>query len=162
MDRKFNVKAVVIGWLVGFIGSLIPPTLVVVGFSISWASKGVKEEQISAHMESLSASTPFVVGFLVVGFCGSVLGGLIAAQIAKQSPVKHAAATGVLSLLVGMLAAATSSSSVGDSVWDDVAFYAFYLLTVPFAMLGGYLRTGTKRSDTTRQSHAPRAPIPHP
>ena len=63
-----------------------------------------------------------------------MLGGFVAARLAKEKELKHAGLVGVLSIVTGLL-----PHILGSSVREPLWYSAIaYMLTLPVAMLGGY------------------------
>ena len=102
---------------------------------------GLKLTEIDAPIEQqLTASIGFNFSLLFAGLFFTVLGGYIAAKIAKIAELKHALAVGILSLLTGGLIAVIFRIPIKN--WFD---WSCYLLTIPLALLGGYIRMKTKK-----------------
>jgi hypothetical protein len=72
---------------------------------------------------------------LLVGCVGTVLGGFVAARVAKQAPLAHGVALGVVAMLIGAL--------VGEDPFTAAmpAWYriACWVLVIPSAVLGAKL-----------------------
>jgi len=77
---------------------------------------------------------------LLIGPCCSILGGYVAAWMARQRELLHALATGIASLTIGMVMLSLQYLSpvpATQPVW--ITIIAF-ILTVPAAICGGWLR----------------------
>ena len=133
-EKKLNIKAVIIGWLVDTVGSFIFGILISVDAGIILASKGLTEEHIAGE---LTNSRLFVNILLFIGFLFTFLGGYVTAYIAKVDEFKHAFSMGILSFLTGLL------FTVGQT--PEPIWYFISLFVIPFAVLGGYLRKITKK-----------------
>lgn len=101
--------------------------------------QGARVERIQ---QVLSNSTAVLVGGLLIGTCGSILGGYVAAWMARQRELRHAMATGIASLTFGFAMLSLQSLSPiplfqPQPLW--ISILAF-MLTVPAATLGGWLR----------------------
>lgn len=134
MEKKINIKAIVIGWLVDNVGSLIAGIFIGITASVIMAAKGLTPEQIT---EELSNSKAFQNISLFVGFSFTFVGGYIAAFIAKVDELKHALIVGILSLITGLF------FTIGQTT--ELNWYFVSLFVIPFAVLGGYLRKITKK-----------------
>lgn len=144
--NKFNKKAVIIGLLVDIVGSIVVSSIIaipigiIMGKNLAITEPGLKSAEISAQIEQqLTTSVGFSLSFLFIGLFFTGLGGYIAAKIAKIAELKHALAVGILSLLTGVLV--TIIFRIPVKTWFD---WSGYLLAIPFAMLGGYIRIKTK------------------
>jgi hypothetical protein len=91
------------------------------------------------------------------GLLCTTAGGFVAAHIARGKEMRHAFATGLFSLVTGLLFSAAASDA--SPLWYKLISS---LLVIPCALLGGYLRTGIKRSDIQPQPSISQPPIPHP
>jgi hypothetical protein len=94
--------------------------------------QGIPMDRLEAELNSL---TWFWVLGLLLGFCGSVFGGYVAAWMGRDFPLRHAIAAGSVSLLFGMVPSFFWENM--GPMWATVAGLA---LTLPAALLGGYLR----------------------
>jgi len=101
---------------------------IVAGIALTIAlSKGQPEA-------ALVVSTPFLLGSLIFGTLSTVLGGYIAARVAKAHHYINSAILGGLGLLVGLLAAGEYP------LWFNAAGFFSVL---PAALLGGQLAKRT-------------------
>jgi hypothetical protein len=93
---------------------------------------GMKPEQLQ---QMFMNSEPMHIAQLVVGAAGTALGGYVAAWMGRVLPLRHALATGMVSLATALLvwAAFPNSLSLGYGI-------AAMLLVLPAALVGGYLR----------------------
>lgn len=131
-----NVAAIVTGWLTDTLTSLVFGGIVasIVG------GDGASEDEIVARMND---SLGLLLSTFAVGLAFTAIGGYVAAAIAKQRPIPHAAAVGVLSLLTSL-----SLSLAGPSdgpLWLQLAGYA---LTIPMAVFGGWFRLSATETKT--------------
>ena len=89
-------------------------------------------EEVAARV----AATPGLqLATLVVGLGFTGVGGYVAAMLAKERPLAHAAAVGLLSLVFGVTISVLAPSDA--PLWYQALGLA---LTVPAAALGGWLR----------------------
>jgi MFS family permease len=134
-ERKLNIKAIIIGWLVDTVGSFIAGIFIGIIAGIIMATKGISPDQMA---EELSSSKAFYNISLFVGFSFTFLGGYIAALIAKADELKHALIVGILSLITSVLFFSITQTT--EPNWQLIS-----LFVIPFALLGGYLRKITKK-----------------
>ncbi len=140
-ERKLNIKAIIIGWLVDTVGSFIAGIFIGITAGIILVTKGISPEQIA---EELSSSKAFQNFSLFVGFSFTFLGGYIAALIAKADEIKHALIVGVLSLITSVLFFSITQTT--EPNWQLIS-----LFVIPFALLGGYLRKITKKKPSDKK-----------
>lgn len=99
---------------------------------------GSSPEDITRRMNS---SLELMLSTLVVGLAFTGIGGYVAAAIARQQHVRHAAAVGLLSLGLGVSYAL--GAPAGQPLWLTLIGLA---LVVPFAVFGGWYRAQTERT----------------
>jgi peptidoglycan/LPS O-acetylase OafA/YrhL len=133
MPRTVNLKAVVIGSLVDLIGGSVAGAVALLAFSsVVLRARGVPADQVKLYYEAIA--------FKVCGFAFSlsfsVLGGFVAARIAKRRELVHAGATGLVRIAVSLLVLAISRDATRLPIWHWVLIYVTVL---PAALLGGYL-----------------------
>ena len=135
-EKKLNIKAIIVGWLVDTVGTFIAGVFIGIIASVIMASKGIEADRIA---DELSASRFLLNIPLFVGFSFTFIGGYVAAFIAKTDEIKHAFLVGVLSLLISFLFTLAQTT--------DPSGYFILLFVIPFAILGGYLRKITRKED---------------
>lgn len=91
---------------------------------------GLSDEQLRSAYQVLMQDVRYLTLGLVLGTASTVLGGYLAARLARSVPYFNALAFGVLGLLIS----AIGSGSV--PMWFKVVGL---LLTLPAALLGGHL-----------------------
>ena len=132
MPRTVNLKAVVIGSLVELIGGTVAGAVALLAFSSVLRARGVPADQVKLYYEAIA--------FKVCGFAFSlsfsVLGGFVAARIAKRRELVHAGATGLVRIAESLLVLAISGDATRLPIWHWVLIYVTVL---PAALLGGYL-----------------------
>src|SRR4030042_3054503 len=138
--RRFSLKAVIIGLLVDIIGTTIIGVLIGIIAGIIIATSVVSPEEIG---EKFSNFTVFKIVLLLNGLFFSAFGGYLAARIAKISELKHSFITGVLSVLTGILFLLIMPEMTTLD-WSQIASL---LLTIPFALIGGYVRMFNPKKD---------------
>jgi hypothetical protein len=131
LDQRVQIRAVAAGVAVDWLGTSIFVALVwiVLGFS------GVVEE---SDVQGLVDSTGFLLFGTIVGVFFTTAGGGVAGFMAAGEEVKHAAVTGTISLVLGVLMMVTSTGEAhpGTPQWYQVISF---LLPIPAAVGGGLL-----------------------
>jgi hypothetical protein len=133
MPRTVNLKAVAVGFLVDLVGGTVAGTAAGLIFSSVLRARGVPADQVKLYYEAIA--------FKVCGFAFSlsfsVLGGFVAARIAKRRELVHAGATGLVRIAVSLLLGlAISGDATRLPIWHWVLIYVKVL---PAAVLGGHL-----------------------
>jgi hypothetical protein len=134
---SFRILAVVVGCLVDIFSSTVAGVAFGMIVGIVLVVQGVRLEQIQ-QVFSNSAAVQFIG--LLIGACGSILGGYVAAWMARQRELLHALATGIASLTIGIAMLSLQFLSpipVAQPVWTTIMAF---ILTVPAAICGGWLR----------------------
>lgn len=134
---RFRILAVVVGCLVDIVSSMAAGVVFAMVVGIFLVVQGANVQRVQ---QVLSNSATVLLGGLLIGTCGSILGGYVAAWVARQRELQHALATGIASLTLGIAMVSLQSLSpipVTQPVW--VTIIAF-MLTVPAAVFGGWLR----------------------
>lgn len=134
---RFRILAVVVGSLVDIFSSTVAGVAFGMAVGIFLVVQGVGLEQIQ---QVFSNSTAVKLIGLLIGACCSILGGYVAAWMARQRELLHALATGIASLTIGMVMLSLQYLSpvpATQPVW--ITIIAF-ILTVPAAICGGLLR----------------------
>ena len=99
---------------------------------------GEGPEDVARRMNS---SVELMVSRTLVGLAFTGIGGYVAATLARQKPVQHALAVGLLSLGLGLSAIADDGPNA-QPIWLTLAGI---VLTLPFAAFGGYYRKQTEK-----------------
>ena len=92
-----------------------------------------------ADYHVLEQSIPFLIINMFIGLLCTSIGGYVTAHLAKELIIKNAFYFGIASLLISILL--NSSSAI--LTWYSILGI---ILTIPFALLGGYLEKRTKES----------------
>lgn len=129
---RMRPLAVLVGFLVDFGSSLAAGVVLGIVAAAVVMSRGVPLDRLENAMNSL---VWVQVGGLLVGFCGTTLGGYVAARMGKVLPLRHALATGLISVLLGLVTIVLFPDS--QPMWVSLVGLA---LVLPAAALGGYLR----------------------
>lgn len=149
---RVSVKGVLVGAVVDIVATnvVMVPLLAVASVNLGIA-RLPKAEQTAAIMGALRPGSSYYLWAIVLGSACSVLGGYVAARIARRGEVLNGALSAILCMGFGLYAFARGTD--GGSPTTHVAFLA---LSPALGALGGYLRARTgPRSD--RQGVTPAA-----
>jgi fructose-specific phosphotransferase system IIC component len=116
------------GIILGVVAVLVTDVVAGIGLTVALADEGsLKSKEAIAQ---LTHSEPFLIGSVFFGTLSTVLGGYVAARIAKRSQYANAAVIGVLGVTFGVML------SGGYPFWfNAIAF----LLVLPAAIWGGHI-----------------------
>ena len=107
---------------------------VIVGYLI-FALSAFAFFQISGQPPHQAAPVPIMIGSIAFGMGFALLGGFVAAWLARRRPLAHGAAVAAV-LALGAALSLLNTMGTG-AVWSQVAALA---LMAPCAALGGWLR----------------------
>jgi hypothetical protein len=133
--RHISLKAILIGALLDIGGSLVVGSVMV--FALGEDPADPANWSWASH-----------VSFLIIGTAFTCLGGFVAARIAKSKELLHSAIVGAPAMALGLVSLPLVPIS-GFLVWYSVAGV---LLTIPVAMLGGYLARVTRATTAAIES----------
>lgn len=143
--KKLNLYAIVAGAAADMFGTMMVSIFIgAIAIGILQA-KGVPEDEISAQ---LSGNPQVLLWGVVMGLLASVLGGVVAARIARYRELMHAACAGGVGLVVSTVSAVLSP--VVLPTWYVITGYG---LVVPAAALGGWF--AKTWNDRTRTGETP-------
>lgn len=130
--QRFNIRAVVVGSLVMLALDILTSILLFTVFGADALSSGATQDEITAVGKIIEQNDGYLLASLLLGTFSTVLGGYIAARIAKNLPLFNAFAVGVVGIAAAILLGGQS-----DSPWWFSAFG--YFSTIPAAIVGGWL-----------------------
>ncbi len=139
--RRVSIKGVLIGGIVDVVSSVILgiPFVFYVLFKLDLAH--IPQDKIGpAITAAMNANTPLYICQLLVGMCCSVLGGFVAAWLAKHDELLNGALSSFLCVLLGIYSVAAGK--------DPHPIYVQILLFIEspvLGLLGGQLRLMQKR-----------------
>ena len=107
---------------------------VIVGYLI-FAVSAFAFFQISGQPPHQSAPVPIMIGSIAFGMAFALLGGFVAAWLARRRPLAHGVAVGTV-LALGAAISLLNTMGKG-AVWSQVSAL---VLMAPCAVLGGWLR----------------------
>jgi hypothetical protein len=142
--KRISVKGVLIGNIADIISAYAVFVPLAIYIEVSSTSEFVLESDLIS--EILKGSTVFLVASNMVGVISSVLGGYVAARIAKHDEMLNGSLSSILS--IGTAVYTLMTGSAADQLWQTVAWLP---LSPALATLGGLLRA----RQTARRIDAP-------
>ena len=106
--------------------------------------QGIPPERLQAELNNM---TWIHATAIVLGCCGTMLGGYVAAWMGKAFPLRHGFAVGIASLLTGLVPITLFPEM--QPMWVSVAAVA---LVLPAGLLGGVLRASRDQRRTNSSS----------
>ncbi len=136
--RRSTLGAVVLGFLVDTVGTILFQVIAAFAFGLALASSGVAPPDIAAAIDE---SLGFRLFSMIGGMGFTVLGAYVGARFANHAEYATAFAVGVASLLFGeaMLLTIPNDLPLWQRLLGD-------LLVIPAAVVGGHLRFVQKRA----------------
>ncbi len=129
--KNVNIKAVLLGSLVDIGGTLVSGTIYLLALYIAiLVRQAGMEGADELSIEQITEGTGFQLTALVIGLGYTMLGGFVAASVAKGEKMLQAGVMGGISLLFSLFFLEAAH------IWFDITGL---LLTLPLALLGGYL-----------------------
>lgn len=129
--KKLSVYAIVAGAAADMVGTLLGSIFITAVAGGLLLSQGVPQDEIGTR---LAADTRVLVWSVTLGLLASLVGGLVAARIAKHRELTHGASAGAVGLVLS-----TISALVSPVVLPTWYVFVGYGLVVPMAALGGLL-----------------------
>ena len=129
--HNISVRAVVLASLAVFGVDIVTNFLLIRLFGGPGFDSGLSDEQYRNAMLVLIQDARFLTFVLILGTASTVLGGYLAARLARSVPYFNALAFGVLGLTISALTATTEVP-----IWFNVLGFG---LMLPAALLGGHI-----------------------
>ena len=130
--KRLSLKAVVIGCLVDWLGTLAFSLAFVMGTGVMAALRGVSPKETELALTEWYNSIPGTVFSALYGFGFTLLGGYIAARISKADNLLPSGLVGAMGILLGL---------VFISETPEAVILLSILLSIPVSILGGYCYT---------------------
>lgn len=128
--HTISLRAVILASLAVFGIDIVWNFLLISLFGGPTFGSGMSEEQMRGAFQVLFQDARYLTFALIFGTASTVLGGYLAARLARAVPYFNALAFGVLGLVVSMLTS-------GDlPMWFKIIGFG---LTLPAALLGGHV-----------------------
>jgi len=129
---SISIKAIAIGSLIDIGGSMLTGGVYTFVYAILLASENVPPEEMQRRV---LADPAYYIITLIMGLAFMVLGGYVAARIARAREIMHAFWVGVVAIGISLLFLSGADTSMYPAWYLPVSFG----LTVPAAVLGGYV-----------------------
>lgn len=137
---NINIKAVMLATVAVFGVDIISGMILISVFGGPALDSGLSDEQMRRAPQVLFQDVRYLTLTLLLGTASTVLGGYLAARLARSVPYFNALAFGVLGLLVSALTS-------GDlPTWFKIVGFG---LTLPAALLGGHIAKLRMRDSTS-------------
>jgi hypothetical protein len=127
------VKAIVAGFLIDVVGSVIGGTVLAVAWGVLLGARGASGEDVERFFRE---SDTFIWASLAVGLAFTALGAYVAARIANRVEYRFALTVGLCSLAFSEL----MLHALGSGDYPEWARLVGNLLVLPVAFLGGHVR----------------------
>jgi hypothetical protein len=127
--RRINVKAILIGCLVDWLGTFAFTIASGVSLGITAAVKGLSQQEIQLALIEWSKSIPGMALSLLYGSGFTFLGGYVAARISKTGNLLNAGLVGAIGILFGLFFISEAPEAI---------LLLSLLLSIPVATLGGF------------------------
>ncbi len=129
--KNLNIKAVLLGSLVDIGGTTVSGIIYLLALYIAILIRQAGMEGADElSIEQITEGTGFQLAALIIGLGYTMLGGFVAASVAKVDKMLQAGVMGAISLLLSLF------FLDAEHIWFDITGL---LLTLPLALLGGYL-----------------------
>ena len=138
---RISTRAIVIGSIIDVGGSLLAGLFYTLVLGVVLLAQDVPQAGVESR---ILADPSYYVACLILGLAFVGAAGFVAARIARMAELTHAAIVGVVGGVIGLILVLVSDTTKWPSWYIPVSF----VLTLPFALLGGYLakRRGTRSS----------------
>jgi hypothetical protein len=137
--RGFSLKAVLLGGLVNTSCSFAYGVVSQLTVAIVLSARGVKGDAMNAYL----FGPAFLIAGLIGGTAATLLGGFVAARIAKARELLNAAASSVPCMVLVLVILLLSKNETPIPTWYTITSYA---VIIPAAIFGGHLGLRRKRT----------------
>ena len=160
--RQLSPVGVIVGAVTDIVATNVAalPLGIAAGIKLAASTPGLaqlpKAEQSRLVLDTLQHTASLHVASLVIGAACSVLGGYVAARVAKRGEVLNGALSALLCVGIGVYAVATGKTAATTGPLQQAAMFVG---SPALGALGGYLRLrGTRsRGDDQQQRQQHRA-----
>ena len=134
---KISLKGIIIGGIVDVVTSaILGIPLVAYMMSTLDLAHTPRDQLQGAVVSAIHASSTFYIAQIVVGLACSMLGGYVAARLAKREERLNGALSSFLCVGIGMYSIASGKES-----GSNLAQLLVLVVSPVFAFVGGYLRS---------------------
>lgn len=137
---ELSIKGILLGVLTDIGGSTIAGIILMVIFGSSLVTEQMTEQELNEAILAMAQGKGFMITSFIVGLFFTILGGYVAARVAKKGVYLNSGMVGVIGLILGVLYAGETA------LWLDVAGI---ISVIPAALLGGYLARSKVKIETT-------------
>jgi hypothetical protein len=129
---KLNLKALVIGWFISYVGQMVVNKPILATFALAGMNGSTEPDKLQQVMASLRTSVPLHIIQLITQSIATVVAVYFAVRIAKREPISH-------SLILGILILVSTTLFALDTlrVWPVWYSTLSLLLPIPTAWLAG-------------------------
>lgn len=127
--NRFHPKAIVIAMLLSLALDVVGGLLLVAGFGVQ-ITQEMTEEQAQAALQAVIGTPSFLMASLLYGIGTTLLGGFVAARLARSHPYFNALAVGALGIALGLLVGSDAP------LWFDALAFG---MSIPAALAGARL-----------------------
>ncbi len=128
--NRIRLKAVILAILLVVVLDTIGGMVMMVLVGGSAFEDGMNEQQESEAVTAVTTSANALMGSMLLGTLSTMVGGYIAARIARKAPYMNAGVIGLFGIALGVL------SAKDYPFWFNLLGF---LLVLPAALLGGHL-----------------------
>ncbi len=130
-------NAILLGFLVDFIGTMLVSILLSVLVTAYFMSHGMKVEEVRGLLTATDFTSPIYIASLGIGLVFSILGGYICARIANHHEYRYVAIIGLLDILLGLVMSPQSFPTLHHLALTALSFAALFT--------GAYLHVAARR-----------------
>ncbi len=147
--KKLSILGAFVGGIVDIVSTnvLAPPLVVIAMTRLDWTHMS-KDQVTAAVTTSMQSDLSLMIAGFFVGVAGSLLGGYVAAVIAKHDEALNGAISAWLCVTIGMFGWALGAAKV-----PVIYHLSAFVLSPAFGALGGYIRVLQKEL-TSNKHHA--------
>jgi lysozyme family protein len=143
--RQLSVKGIVLGGITDIVATnIVAFPIIIIAALRANALDLPKEEQTRAVIDTLQSTPSLFVTQLVLGALCSMLGGYVAAKIAKRGPLLNGALSAFLCVGFGLYSLVAKTDALGP--W---AHAGFLVLSPALGAVGGWLWQRRRQSKGT-------------
>lgn len=128
--KKVSIKGVVLGSIVTLGLDTFATIILAIVFEKQVVKTGMTNQQVAEAMAGVSRGMDFLIASLVIGTLTTVVGGYIAARVAKKNFYLNSSIIGFIGIVLGIVFSGSSP------VWLNVAAF---ITVIPAALAGGLI-----------------------
>jgi hypothetical protein len=128
--KRISIKGIALGAIATIILDLIVAVVLMIIFGGHVFKSGMPAQQMAEALTAVARGNDFLIASLILGTLTTVVGGYIAARIAKKEIYLNSGIVGIIGMVLGVFLGGQSP------MWFNAAGF---LTTVPAALAGGYL-----------------------